>query len=276
MTKTMTIKTYTVYDKDNKLIGAFGTITDLMKAFHIRSTSNIYMSSRYGIYFKPNKETNREIRVAILTEVIQEDTAPRNTAEIINLVGEKWKEIPGYPNNYASNLGRFKYDDGDNKFFLTITYTKNGTPRRYRDVSIRNGPNYGDGIHKYRTSRVLAKTWIDNTLGLAFKDDKRVVDHIDNNSENEKIENLRILANNGENIRAAVYEQGVKMGKPSKRCYAYNINTKEEREYESTKNLVKDIWGRENNGYFCNYYANKLTTKSGWRVGYDIEEIKSR
>ena len=276
MTKTMTIKTYTVYDKDNKLIGAFGTITDLIKAFNIRSTTNIYMSSHHGIYFRPNKETNREIRVAIVNEVIQEDTTPRDKTEVIDLVGEKWKEIPGFPNNYASNLGRFKYDDGDNKFFLTIIYSKNGTPRRYRDVSIRNGPNYGDGIHKYRTSRVLAKTWIDNTLGLAFKDDNRVVDHIDNNSENEKIENLRILANRGENIKAAIYEQGVKMRNPIKRCYAYNINTKETREYPSTGELVKDIWGKTNNGYFNSYYTYKRTTKSGWRVGYDIEEIKSR
>ena len=274
MIKSMTVKIYTVYNTSGEIIGSYQQIQELIKAFHIRSTNNIYMSSRYGIYFKPNKETNMEIRVDISKKVIQEDTAPRNTAEVINLVGEKWKEIPGFPNNYASNKGRFKYDDGNNKFFLNIVYSKNRTKKIYRDVSIRNGPDYGDGIHKYRTSRVLAKTWIDNTLGLSFKDDKRIVDHIDNNSENDNIENLRILENNGANIRAAVYEQGVtKLCKP---CYAYNINTKETREYPSTSKLVEDIWGKENNGYFHGYYNEKYTTKDGWRVGYDIEEIKSR
>ena len=281
--KTIILKTYTVYNTSGEIIGRYHKLQDLIKAFSISTTTKIYDSNHYQTFFKPYALSPYYIRVDISSEIvtaIQKETKTvdqvKISVKIPDLDGEKWKEIPGYPNNYASNKGRFKYDDGDTSFLLSVYTAANKTKRLYHDVILLKITDniVVASMDKYRTSRVLAKTWIDNTLGLSFKDDKRIVDHIDNNSENENIENLRILENNGANIRAAVYEQGVtKLCKP---CYAYNINTKETREYPSTSELVRDIWGKENNGYFYCYYTRKTTTKDGWRIGYDIDEIKSR
>ena len=205
-------------------------------------------------------------------------------AVIEDLPGEEWKEIPGFPYQYCSNLGRFKFMKDGKTAKIRESFLSNGNKERlYRHVTLLkyktlDGEMYIDDRISAVSSRVLCRTWYDDTLKLLFREgDKRVVDHIDNDPNNENIKNLRILENNGENIRAAVYEQGVIVGnKPTKKCYAYNVDTKEEREYESIRKLVEGIWGKTNNGYFYRYYTEKLTTNSGWRVGYDIEEIKSR
>lgn len=287
MSKTKTVRTYNVYDHNDKLIASYQTKEELYKAFDIKSDTNLYNSARNGIFFKPNFKDKRFIRVEIIREKVEKEkpsrfkdfrkyTEGRNRVE--SLDNEEWREIPGYPGNWCSNLGRFKFEKEDVCTTLVIVKAPNSTKKIYTDVSLLKLDDDGKVLcsESFRTSRVIAKTWIDSTLNLSFKEDKRVVDHIDNNSRNEKVENLRVLTTNGANIKAAIYEQGKKVGKDMKKCYAYNINTKEEREYESSSNLVDDIWHKENNGYFNKAYKNKNTTKDGWRVGYSLEEIKSR
>ena len=283
---------YSVYDKSDNLLRSYTSREALLKGEDIRNNQNMYLSMKYGMLFKPYKD-GPEIRVSKTSKRVEKEVPlygqtldwylKSKAAVIEDLPGEEWKEIPGFPYQYCSNLGRFKFmKDGKTAKILERFLSNGSKERLYRHVTLLkyktlDGEMYIDDRILVVSSRALCRTWYDDTLKLLFREgDKRVVDHIDNNPANENIKNLRILAGNSENMRAAVYEQGVKMGKPSKRCYAYNINTKEEREDESTKKLVRDIWGKENNGYFYNYYTYKLTTNSGWRVGYDIEEIKSR
>ena len=249
----------------------------------------MYLSMKYGMLFKPYKD-GPEIRVSKTSKRVEKEIPlygqsldwylKSKAAVIEDLPGEEWKEIPGFPYQYCSNLGRFKFMKDGKTAKIRESFLSNGSKERfYRHVILLkyktvDGETYIDDRISAVSSRVLCRTWYDDTLKLLFREgDKRVVDHIDNDPNNENIKNLRILADNGENIKAAIHEQGARA---TNKCYAYNINTKEEREYESNKKLVEDIWGKTNNGYFYNYYTYKLTTKSGWRVGYDIEEIKSR
>ena len=120
---------------------------------------------------------------------------------VLDLPDELWKQIPGVPScNYASNMGRFKTIDTDgNTRYNTITESKNSNNRVYRDVSIENpsGKNF-----KARASRILAKTFIDESFPL-FKQETEVVDHIDNDSTNDKITNLQITTQS-KNIKYAL------------------------------------------------------------------------
>ena len=286
---------YSVYDKSDNLLRSYTSREALLKGEDIRNNQNMYLSMKYGMLFKPYKD-GPEIRVSKTSKRVEKEVPlygqtldwylKSKAAVIEDLPGEEWKEIPGFPYQYCSNLGRFKFMKDGKTAKIRESFQSNGSKERlyrlYRHVTLLkyktvDGETYIDDKISAVSSRVLCRTWYDDTLKLLFREgDKRVVDHKDNDPNNENIKNLRILADNSENIRAARYEQGIKMGKPSKHCYAYNVDTKDEREYESTKELVRDIWGKENNGYFYNYYTHKLTTNSGWRVGYDIEEIKSR
>ena len=283
---------YSVYGKSNNLLRSYTSREALLKGEDIRNNQNMYLSMKYGMLFKPYKD-GPEIRVSKTSKRVEKEVPlygqtldwylKSKAAVIEDLPGEEWKEIPGFPYQYCSNLGRFKFmKDGKVAKIVESFHPNSSKKRFYRHVTLLkyktlDGEMYIDDRISAVSSRVLCRTWYDDTLKLLFREgDKRVVDHKDNDPNNENIKNLRILADNSENIKVARYEQGRNVGRKMKKCYAYNVDTKEEREYPSTGELVRDIWGKTNNGYFYSYYTDKLTTKSGWRVGYDIEEIKSR
>ena len=283
---------YSVYDKSDNLLRSYTSREALLKGEDIRNNQNMYLSMKYGMLFKPYKD-GPEIRVSKTSKRVEKeiplygqslDWYLRSKAAVIeDLPGEEWKEIPGFPYQYCSNLGRFKFmKDGKTAKIVEKLNHNSSKKHFYRHVTLLkyktvDGETYIDDRISAVSSRVRCRTWYDDTLKLLFREgEKRVVDHIDNDPNNENIKNLRILANNGENIKAAIYEQGVTAHRPTNKCYAYNVDTKETREYPSTGELVKDIWGKTNSEYFYSYYTHNRTTNSGWRVGYDIEEIKSR
>lgn len=196
----------------------------------------------------------------------------KRRAIIVDLPEEIWKHIPGTPDcNYVSNMGRFKLvdQDGNERFGSVITST-NKTKKKYYDILIKK-PN--DRGYRVRLSRALAKTFIDENFPLIYSNgDRVVVDHIDNNSENNKVDNLRIVSSS-DNILAAIYQQNRVVGRAKRECYAYNINTGEIRKYISTALLSQDIFNSTNRGWFSNYNKNKLKTASGWIVGYNKDEL---
>lgn len=196
--------------------------------------------------------------------------------KIKRLGGEFYQLIPGTTRYYVSNLGnalKLVYDKFTDTYLehpIAIMKSKNKTGRLYADINIQNE----DGEHfRCRLSRAMAKTFIDKSFPLLFSNnDRRIAEHIDNNSENNTLDNLRIC-DQSENIRYAIYEQNRKVGAPVKKCYAYNVNTKELREYNSTGECCRDIWSSSNKGYFHTANKNKSTTKHGWKVSYNKEDF---
>lgn len=194
--------------------------------------------------------------------------------EVINFKNEEWRLIPECTRYYASNFGRIKKVslEGTEEIETIIKPigSKNKTGKLYLDAYIELAS--GNKI-RARVSRIIAKTFIDSTLGFDFKSDKRVVNHITNQSECNILQNLEICTQS-ENISNAVYQSGKVVGKSCRKCFAYNINTKELREYPSTGHLCVDIWNSNNKGYFNHAREHKTITKSGWRVGYTKSEAK--
>ena len=187
---------------------------------------------------------------------------------------EEFRLIPTTSCYYVSNYGRaLKVLDFPTGTLLEIPIRiikiKNKTNRIYH--SIRITTTSGETFN-CRLSRALCKTFKDPTLGLLFKDDKRVVDHIDNNSENDHIDNLRVVSYS-ENIRAAM-DMGIKIANfLPVACVAYNIYTGELRNYKATTELCRDIFGSNNSGFFNRAYKFKTTNRKGWRVAYTVDEI---
>ena len=127
----------------------------------------------------------------------------------------------------------------------------------------------------YRLSRIIYQTFVDSDFNPNYKKDRRVIDHINGDTMDDSLSNLRICKNNGENIKLAILN-GKTIGRAKRKCYAYNVETKEFREYDSTKELVRDIWKSDNCGYFYRYSKDKLVNGEGWSCGYDKEDLKTR
>lgn len=202
---------FIVYDSKNKEI--FNAKNVECIACYLKTSKNkIYsiLNKDKSIFFDEINDyvTVTHERIKIIHTPEKPFFLPKKSIiNIIDLPGEKWKTIPGVNEcNMVSNMGRFKYVDSEgNETFGTLTKSKNKTGKYYRDASVKM--SYKNTM-KVRFHRLIAKTFLDESLGLLYKDDKRVVDHIDGNSENDLLDNLQILKNNGENIRKAIYEEG--------------------------------------------------------------------
>ena len=204
--------------------------------------------------------------------------AVENLVQIPRLPGEVYELIPTTYRYYVSNMGnalKIVYDKKADIFIehkLALQKSRNKTGNYYYDINIQL--ETGERI-RCRLARAIVKTFLDSTFGLLYEDDKRVPNHIDYNTENNNLSNLEIKSQSG-NIEDAIYNQGITVGKPIKKCYAYNIDTKELREYVSTAKCTEDIFNKDNNGWFNSYYKNKFVSNTGWTVGYDPEELKTR
>lgn len=95
---------------------------------------------------------------------------------------EEWKEIEGYEGLYfVSNLGRVKRAVNGEENFLTTTKMQTG----YRKVSLTmNGRTRNCTVH-----RLVAKAFVEGYQ------DGYTVNHIDENKDNNKAENLEWCSN---------------------------------------------------------------------------------
>lgn len=269
------VRCWNVYDESNKLIFECENVKDILEKFGMSATTYLYQYKNTGKYFYTSILKNCKIRVdyvkqRVETMVVSPFIIPekdRTPAEEFNDPTEIWKHIPETPYcNECSNKGRFRHVDSEGNYKLQkLTGSKNRTNKIYYDFYIKDPEKRGYDI---RAHRAIAKTFIDPTFPLKYtKGEKLIVDHIDNNSENNNIENLRIITQ-AENIRSAIYDHSKEVSRPKKKCYAENIYTNERREYPSTNELVRDIWGKSNNGYFSTALKNNSVSKAGWKVGY--------
>lgn len=187
--------------------------------------------------------------------------------KIERLPGEEFKIIPDTENFYVSNLGRVMYieenKNGESEEILSNQIlSRNKTGKYYNDVYIHfSGKRKSDRV---RVNRIVAAVWKDPTFKIFYKDDKRIADHIDGNSQNNRADNIRVISQS-ENILSAIYDLGKNVSKPTKRCYARKGD--DYREYDSTNMLVRDISNCKNAGVFN--HAIKYNHKiNGYTVGY--------
>ena len=232
---------------------------------------------------KKAKTEEEKLHDKLVAKIKSEDPTPfmndENLVKITREPGEIYKLIPTTYRYYVSNLGnalKVVYDKRADKFIehsLSLINSVNKTKRIYVDINVQ----LCSGEHiRCRLSRAMAKAFLDPTFPLLFdSSNKLIVDHKDNNSENNVLSNIRICTQK-ENLEFAVNQQGRNVGMPKRVCYAYNIDTQELRQYNSTAKLVQDIFSKDNNGWFNTYNRNKSFTKDGWTVGYDPAELKTR
>ena len=107
---------------------------------------------------------------------------------------EIWKDIPGYEGYYqASNLGRVKS-------LARSVLCKNGTIMTFKDRILKPQISTGYGRVNLCKNGTCKYILVSQVVAMAFLGHKRcglklVVDHIDNNPLNDKLENLQIITN---------------------------------------------------------------------------------
>lgn len=258
------------FDIDGNLLAEKDNIQDFCKALNIRSTTPVYRFANTETFFKPYRGADHTIRVEYTkteTKTVQRVFVPTTNnmnGVIKNLKGEIWSTIDNFSLYRCSNFGRVKKITDDEKEFLVVpVYSTNKTKKRYADVYL----TCDDGEKwRIRLHRLVAQCFIDNTLELKPGwSNKKVVNHIDNNSENNIAANLEVVSQK-ENLDKA-RELGIQVGLAPRKCYAKNLTTGEIKYYDMTKDLVMDLTGKTNLGYFSHAVKYNHPIKNH-KVGY--------
>jgi len=153
-----------VYTKEGRFMGNWPTAVEAAKALKVKNLGNIYnclngtAKSSDGYIWK------------------------YNPTEVIMLDGEVWKPIPEFETTYMiSNKGRVAALSKKGKPTFNILKAVSGN-RRYLTVTLTNSDNklITKAVH-----RLVAEVFIPNP------DKKSQIDHIDTNTFNNCVENLR-------------------------------------------------------------------------------------
>lgn len=113
---------------------------------------------------------------------------------VVNLPGEEWRKIEGYPFYSVSNMGRVKRDEYERFYKLGGVNVGVGTVIHYEEKlltqTIGSNGYYKVTLHKDRkmhteaVHRLVAKAFVKNPLGLNY------VNHKDENKLNNRADNL--------------------------------------------------------------------------------------
>ena len=123
---------------------------------------------------------------------------------------EEFKRIEGYDNYLVSNFGNVK-NSKTNKILKPPTHKKG-----YKLVFLCKNGN----VKMFYIHRLVGKAFLENP------DNKKVIDHIDNNTSNNNVKNLRLatskdnLANQGKQINNKSGYKGVSFNKQLKKYQA--------------------------------------------------------
>lgn len=209
-TRVFVDRIFTVEQPDGTELNTFHHIRDTEDYLGINRTT-IYQAINKDIVVKTKKVGQVKIKYKKVKTKIKETIvepfvlSPARITNIPDLPGESWSTIPGFPEcNLLSTKGRFKLVDAlGNEAFGNRREVINANGRLYTEITLER-PEATQ--LKCRLTRAMARTFLDNTFDISFKNDGRVVDHIDNDPRNNVIENLRICTSS-ENRLYGIYEQ---------------------------------------------------------------------
>lgn len=127
----------------------------------------------------------------------------------LTTLNEKWKAAPNGWEKYAvSNLGRM-YNLATKRFvrfsrsgFYMSSNNRRKVSRKYLTVSLRNNSITGKDLHTV-VHKMVALTWIENT----DPDNLTLVDHINNDPLDNRVENLRWVTNKFNTLQSKNDEQ---------------------------------------------------------------------
>ena len=195
----------------------------------------------------------------------------KNTIADVLDEGEEYKPVNGLEDVYATNFGRIIYSRGVHTitYYITTGRLVQGKTNKYYRVELKH--------KRYAVSRLVYNAWKDPTFNVQGNKGSNTIvcHHVDNDSTNNRPDNLQVISQS-QNIKHATNDNnGTYI--PYKSCIAYNIKTKEYRNYNCTGDLVAALWpnAKHNNGYFNAAYKNKSLVNKQWLVGYTKEDISA-
>ena len=114
-------------------------------------------------------------------------------------MAEVWKQIPFYPDYYASTSGRIKSFKNERELVLKPSINTNG----YYYINLSQGGK----VKNKRVHTLIATTFIEN------EEQKEMVDHIDRNKLNNSVVNLRwaTRSENSLNTAAVIDAKNIRM-----------------------------------------------------------------
>lgn len=174
---------------------------------------------------------------------------------------EVWKPINDFDNYFISSLGRVKSTKYKKERFLKFSYVdrRKGKKLYAKVVLVKGNKLYTKTIHS-----IIAEIFLNYKYD---KNSNKVIDHIDNNSLNNNVDNLQIISCRN-NLNKDIEFPGAHFNKKSNNwessIYFENKNVHlgifKSKEDASNRyiEVFKDI---ENNNFNISYYRNKYKIK---------------
>ena len=196
--------------------------------------------------------------------------------EPANVSPDHLKRLVGFPGFYAGDNGLVYYNYNGKYKPVTLNRSK-GKTKTYYDVSLHN--DKGERV-VVRLNRLIARTWIDHTLNLSYKLDKRVVDHINNDTLNNSVSNLQVITQS-ENLKKRVLEDDAYLSKKRVTCWVYDGIKKRYYKFVSVNDasdwLIKVSHSntKHNAGIYAVMVKKHNIRGKRWSAGYTKREAKA-
>ena len=262
-------KTYKAFDENGNLKAEGKTQAELANKLGVKSLTVLSGCVNTGVKFK-KPFTSELYTITLEVEEILPKKEPSDSiqlkyrCEIKDLPNEIWKEIPDNKNNFASNKSRVKFVDKYGNTRLNATHISvNKTGLRYMSVSLYN-PDTTRQESVFPLGRVIAKTFIDQSLSLYNGNKTAKVYYNDRNTLNNNLDNLQLITH--QEVLQNIIKSGVNVGAVKRACYAEKDGII--RVYFSISELMYDITGKKtksNSGRF------NASVKNGYKIcGYNV------
>jgi hypothetical protein len=146
---------------------------------------------------------------------------------------EEWKPIEDFPEYEVSNLGRVK----------SLNYHRSGQEQLLKQV-LQNGYLivclHKDKIQKnVKVHRLVVKAFLPNP------ENKRTIDHINRNKQDNRLENLRWATHSENCLNKALGVSGERLIYPHGNSFQVLINRQDHKVYKSFKTLEEAIAWRD-------------------------------
>lgn len=167
---------------------------------------------------------------------------------------EIWKDVPKYEKLYqVSNLGRIK------------SLPRNGTTKKEKILkqTIDNNGYLIVGLHKNNEAKKVCVHWIVADAFISKKENCKVINHIDGNKLNNKLNNLE-RCTQSHNVKEA-FRLGLQVPYNEKSVLQYDLDGNFIKEWKSACEAERQLKISQANISACCRGVRKTTGKCIWR-----------